>query len=118
QRIDLGSLAADDLWLTVDYRPSWLGRARALAYKAPIVMIAVTDQNGRSAHYRLVPDLARHGFILNPLLRDHAELARFANTGEAPRVQSFQIEVPTAERRYCAGAIDIELRQLARLVTR
>ncbi|WP_321901294.1 hypothetical protein [Paraburkholderia tropica] len=81
---------------TLDITPTPLGRVALTALKLPYVRIKVVLANGAHKTYRIVPSMAKSGFILSPLVevsQDFKEL--YVGGNRAKRVAS--IEVMTSE---------------------
>ncbi len=68
--VELGELSQQPLWVTVDLRPSLLGRIRGFLYKQPLVFLVVEDTAGATSRYRMPPAIGRGGFLLNPLIEN------------------------------------------------
>jgi hypothetical protein len=66
------------LFAEIDIRPSLLGRISNVAYKTSLLEITVDLANGQSHSYRLVPSMARAGFILSPLVLSNADWVQLA----------------------------------------
>ena len=58
----------DLLWAEIDLEPTLIGRGLAMLYKPPLVTIVVEIPGRPPRRFRLVPDLARAGFLLSPLV--------------------------------------------------
>lgn len=91
--LELGELAQQPTWVTVDLRPSLFGRIRKFLYKDPLVFLVVEDTAGQSTRYRLPLDEGRAGFILTPLVNNAADYMHFAGGKPARRVARFHVEV-------------------------
>jgi hypothetical protein len=100
--LPLGDYERQPLWLTVDLRPSLLGRARNFLYKPPLVHLRVTDVDGHDELYRLPLMAARAGFALNPLVTDLAEFIE-SQGGESKRwIRQLRLEIEPSDLRYFA----------------
>jgi hypothetical protein len=75
--LDIPDLGRDALvWAEIELRPRWTGRLRALLFRSPRLALEVEDRAGRTQRYRLLPGVARAGFLLSPRLREAGDLAR------------------------------------------
>jgi hypothetical protein len=63
------------LWAEIDVQPTLLGAVVSTLYKPPILSLAVSLRDGRQLRQRLVPGMARSGFLLSPLIEDCAGFA-------------------------------------------
>jgi hypothetical protein len=59
------------IWTEVDVRQSLAGKMVTAIYKPPIVFMTVTFPDHSSHRYRLVPGMARAGFLLSPVMSDN-----------------------------------------------
>jgi hypothetical protein len=107
-------LAEGNLWCVMDIKESTLGRLRGLLYKPPILFISVTDQDDRSTTYRILPGIARGGFILDPYLQSQTDIIGL-KTGFAPKpghVSSFKLVTDDSSRKYFDSAVKIHLSRI------
>ncbi|SIQ10372.1 hypothetical protein SAMN05880590_10220 [Rhizobium sp. RU35A] len=59
--------APDGAWMvSIDIRPTLLGRLVDLVYRPPMTEIAVRYSDGSSGTYRLIPGMAADGMLLSP----------------------------------------------------
>ncbi|MDH6332304.1 hypothetical protein M2299_003158 [Stenotrophomonas sp. 1278] len=54
------------VWVTMDIRPTLVGRLVSTLFKAPKLSLRVTFENGDTADYRLVSGMTQSGFLLSP----------------------------------------------------
>ena len=100
ERLETGELAGRNVWVTLTLEPSLLGRLRRFFYKLPVASLVTVDDTGRENRWRLVPAMAREGFLLNPLLRDQHDLLKFILGRSNSHVVSFTVDVPPELRRF------------------
>ncbi|MEW6752033.1 MAG: hypothetical protein AB1505_13800 [Candidatus Latescibacterota bacterium] len=74
------SVAEGPLWATVDLRPSLSGRLWAALYKPPEALLELRLRDGSAPVYRLVPAVAREGFVLSPAITDRLSFPLLAAT--------------------------------------
>jgi hypothetical protein len=88
------------VWLEADAVPNALGRARALLYKPAEIGIVTTDETGKERSWRLLPRVARAGFILVPTL-EHAEDLEALMDGVAPTwVRRIRFDAPAGQDEF------------------
>lgn len=56
----------DPVWVSMDIRPTLLGKLVSTVFKAPKLSLNVQFENGESANYRLVSGMTQTGFLLSP----------------------------------------------------
>jgi len=88
------------VWLRADPVGNNLGRLRALLYKPAALEIATTDREGARRLWRVVPRVARDGFILAPTLETGDEVASFLTGQEYSWVRSFHFEAPAGQEEF------------------
>ncbi len=88
------------LWLQADAVPNNLGRVRAALYKPALINLATIDDQGRRRLWRLLPRVARVGFILAPTLESGEDLSAFLRGTAFSWVRSFHFEAPEGEGEF------------------
>ncbi len=92
------------LWLEVAAEPTAIGRMRAVAYKEALLLLTTTDDSGRRSSWRLVPKVARAGFILVPTLQDGSDVAALMHGEFRSSVRSFHLEAPAGQEEFWSHA--------------
>jgi hypothetical protein len=108
-------LSEGNVWCVMDIKESTLGKLRRFLYKPPILFISVTDKDGRSTAYRILPSIARCGFILDPYLQSQADIVGL-KTRSAPKpehVSSFTLVTDNSSRKYFDSHVTIHFSRLA-----
>jgi hypothetical protein len=82
------------LWLEADAKPNALGRARALLYKPAQINLVTTDQLGNERTWRLLPRVAKAGFLLVPTLERGEDLVGLMNGETRTRLSHIRFEAP------------------------
>lgn len=77
---------AEPLLLSLDIRLSLFGRLIDLLYRPAFVYLGVTPVGGPERIYRLVPAIAREGFVASPLVRTASDYLLLAGGASAERV--------------------------------
>lgn len=62
------------LFVRIDVQRNVMGRLATIAFRPPILTLLVTTSDGRSTPYRFVPEIAREGFLLSPVVSTEADL--------------------------------------------
>jgi hypothetical protein len=115
QRVELRELQDSNVWLTVKYKPSYLGKIRALLYKSPSVMITVFAGNTILRRFRLVGPMAEDGFLVNPLIENQVDLLRFISGQSGKLVTAFSIDVAGSVGKFFQNTVEIRLYSLPSL---
>ncbi len=53
------------LFAEVDLRLTWAGRVEGSLFRVPLVMLVLHHASGRVTSYRMIPDTARNGILIN-----------------------------------------------------
>jgi hypothetical protein len=67
------------VWAEIEINKSLLGSIISTLYKPPALMLTVFLHNGRQENFRLIPGMARSGFLLSPLVDSEKSFARLAS---------------------------------------
>jgi len=118
QRLSIGRGGAVAVWATIDVRPSLLGRFAGFVFRLPPVYLDVELTSGDVGRYRLVPEMARSGFLLSPLVHEPNALADLMTAGRAERLSSFAVRSITVRidkrlRHYFRKQVLVELSGIA-----
>jgi hypothetical protein len=108
-------LAESNVWCVLDIKESALGKLRTFFYKPPTLFVSVTDKDDRSTTYRMLPSIARSGFILDPYLQSDTDMIGL-KTGFAPKpghVSSFTLVTDNASQKYFDSPITMHLSRIA-----
>jgi len=95
--------------LALDIGYSLFGQLRKLVFRAPPVTMHVEIDGGDRAAFRLVPGMARGGFVFNPLLRDQETFISWMRGRPVPRITGFRLEVAPGHHKYFRDRIHITL---------
>jgi hypothetical protein len=61
-----------------------VGKIVSTLYKPPILWVSVFTHGGRCLRYRLIPGMARGGFLLSPVIRDCVDFGSLAGGDRLP----------------------------------
>ena len=96
---------------------SWSGSVRNFFLRAPQVFIEVRTDDGRTARYRVIPEMAREEFLLNPLCDSQQELLDLYTdppTRSRRTVLSFILSTQGSSRAF-DPTIEVTIRSYANL---
>ena len=83
------------LWAELEINQTFLGAVVATLYKPPVLKLAVSLQDGRRFIFKIVPGMARSGFLLSPLIRDKASFVLLNSPDGWRNLTGLQIEFMT-----------------------
>jgi hypothetical protein len=63
------------VWATIDIDRKTLGKLATLLFKPPVISITLTMADGTHRTHRLVPNVAREGFLLSPVIDSVSEFS-------------------------------------------
>jgi hypothetical protein len=92
------------VWLKVDVKPTLLERIMSFIYKPNQINLKLNYSDGTTAEYKLLPEIARAGFIISPTINDNSDFSclftvngKFNFCGKS--VLSFVISTPNNKFR-------------------
>lgn len=91
QWITVPGTHVDTVWLRAQVRYSFIGRLRSLILRPPSVDIEVVLSSGRSGKFRLLPAVAREGFVISPALSSTPELASWLQGDRSASARAIRI---------------------------
>lgn len=65
----------EPIWVSLNLKPTFAGGIAKAIYRPPMVSIIVKTADGAMTQGRLIPSIAREGFLLSPLVLDRTSLA-------------------------------------------
>jgi hypothetical protein len=77
--------------LALDFRPTWWGRLRGFVLRPPRLYIDLKLSDGRERRFRIVPALAKPGFLLNPFIGNCDDILGLYRRRGIARVVSFRL---------------------------
>jgi hypothetical protein len=80
------------IWIKINSKLSWIGKIRSILFETPNLCISVKNAEGKEDHFRVVPEMAKTGFLLSPWITTTDEFVTFAQTGTGKTVQSIRIQ--------------------------
>jgi len=80
EAIAIPSMTAGPIWVTIDIRRSLWGNVIAMLYRPSRVSLTLLTRSGRAYGGRLLPAVARAGFLLSPLVENRQSFFALAST--------------------------------------
>jgi hypothetical protein len=111
------ALPGSNLWSVVNIKETALGKLRSFFYKPPMVFISVTDEDHLNTTHRILPTIARSGFILDPYLFSQTDIVGLKKTFEPKpkHILSFRLLTDDSSKKYFANRISIHLFRIPQL---
>ena len=103
------------VWLNVEFSLSRLGRLRALLYKPPVMRAVVTTEDGREINYRMVPPVAKDGFLIAPFLETQEDFAAFMRSHSRQWLRSIRFEPEPGHEEFWGRQANVNLFALPEL---
>lgn len=113
QTVEVPNHGQAPLWAQIDLQPTFLGRLRNFFYKAPIVIAHLNDDRGFASSHRLIPSMAKAGFLVDPYFSTTDQISAYEKGRSAPRIASLSVEAPEDQRKYFRSPVLITFTQLA-----
>ncbi len=92
------------LWAEMEINKSVFGKMIATFYNPPNLRLMVSLRDGRQIYYRMVPGMARGGFLLSPLIGDKAEFVSLASTDGWRDLSGLEVTAMTISAATKSGA--------------
>jgi hypothetical protein len=105
------------LWVRIRMERTAAGRAAAAVFRGPVPYVRVELANGTERWHRIVPGMARSGFLLSPLVDDTRAFS-FVLEGSWPerldekRIRSLSFASEFGEDWYWKPTIRVEIQEL------
>jgi len=96
----LPKLDGTPIWIRAKLRLNKLGKLRAFLYKPPLIRLTVTDETGRETSWRILPRVAREGFLLSPFLETQSDFAAFCRGHGQHWIRSLKFETPRKQKEF------------------
>jgi len=78
------AVPAGVVWARIDLHDTFADRALRTLFTGPLVYLDLIRRDGRAQGFRLVPALARDGFLLSPPIENTLQFTQFASAGVPP----------------------------------
>jgi hypothetical protein len=80
------------IWVELELGRTFWGAVAATLYKPPALKLAVSLQDGRRFVFKVVPGMARSGFLLSPLIQDKQSFVSLHSPGGWRNLTGLQIK--------------------------
>lgn len=71
--------STEPIWAEIEADQTFWGKMASLLYKPPVLVISVQLRDGKNRVCRLVPGIARAGFLFSPFIEDNSEFVSLAS---------------------------------------
>jgi len=86
------------VWIEIEIDSTWLGKLREFLYKPAGITMTLETLDHETKHYRLIRPLARSGFMVNPALRNRADLLEMYMNPSKGNASSVTLNVADSAR--------------------
>ncbi len=80
------------VWVEIEINKTFSGKLAEIFYKPPVLHLTVNLHNHETRRYRLVPGMARAGFLLSPLVADNRSFAALFTAAGRESLAGLQVE--------------------------
>jgi hypothetical protein len=95
----------DGVWAEIEVRPTAFGRLIGFLYKPPTVTLLQDLGAERPRGFRLVPQVAREGFLLAPFVDDADSMAALARPAEGRRPKTISLASAPGPFPFFGGSV-------------
>ncbi|MGA2242337.1 MAG: hypothetical protein ABSH11_09920 [Verrucomicrobiota bacterium] len=92
------------IWAEIEMEKSLIGTMVSTLYKPPILVLTVSLRDGRQFDFRLIPAMARSGFLLSPVIGDTMSFALLASTDGQAQLAGREVMSMTISARTQSGS--------------
>jgi hypothetical protein len=117
--LNLPSTDAGPIWAEIDIIKSLTGKIASVLFKPPALWMTTTLKDGRNRPFRIVPAMARGGFLISPLVESTKSFTLLSATNSATAMADFEVAsislfaVTRSATRYYQSPIRLRLYRLS-----
>jgi hypothetical protein len=100
--IEIPSMSGGPIWVTIDIRRTFYGNIIAMLYRPTRVFLTVFAHSGRTYSGRLLPAVARGGFLLSPVVENRQSFSALASTNWQQELADLEVtsaRITAADRK-------------------
>ncbi len=101
--VDIRLMSHKPLLLSLDIRKSLLGHLYTLLYRLPEVYLEIVATDGTKMSDRVIPKMTTTGFVINPLIRNQAQLIGWYKGVPLKRVATLRVVIKPEWLQYLFG---------------
>ena len=79
------------IWAEIEITQSLKGKIASFFYKPPVLLMRTTLKDGRSRPFRIVPAMARSGFLISPVIESTKSFALLSATRSTAATADFEV---------------------------
>ena len=118
EELRIGDLPGRYNVVFIDLKSTLAGKLRSAALRPSEVSIILTTESGSSLKYRLIPEMASSGFLLNPFLQRTGDVLDLYKHKAKMRVKSFRLICVEGQLRSYKDEIEVRIEALPDLTVR
>ena len=104
ETIRLPDVTNAPLWAEMEINKSVFGNIVSVFYKPTILRMMVSMRGGQNLYFRLVPGMARGGFLLSPVIGDKSSFISLASTDGWRNLSGLEVTTITISAATKSGA--------------
>lgn len=116
EEVRLDQLGSAPKLLSLHIEDTLRGRITKALFRSPTLSMQVNTSDGRSYSFRLIQGMTETGFLVDPMIRDHDDLAALYRGHPLPRIHSLSIHVEADARSCFRDRISLIVRSDERLL--
>jgi len=91
ERVNPCSTTNGPVWAEIEIKKSVMGSIISALYKPPMLLLSVSLRDGGQYSFRLVPAMARSGFLLSPVIGDNMSFASLVSSNGLARLADREV---------------------------
>jgi hypothetical protein len=116
EEVRLDELGSAPKLLSLHLEDTLRGRITKALFRSPTLSLQINTTDGRSHSFRLIQGMVETSFLVDPLIRDHDDLAALYGGQPLPRIHSLSIHVEADARSCFRDPISLIVRSDERLM--
>lgn len=104
QTVQVPTVTNGPVWVEMDIKKTPMGKLLSTLFKPPVLMLNVTLRDHEERSFRLVPGMARCGFLLSPLIADNRSFVALAAGGWHEDLARMDVKSMSISACFSTGA--------------
>jgi hypothetical protein len=91
EKVTVPNAGGHPVWVEMDIKKSLAGKIVSALYKPSVLLLNVSLGGGGESTYRIIPGMARSGFLLSPFIGDNVSFGRLASRDLQRQLAGFYV---------------------------